>query len=119
MEKLVRDLFEKAECVVLVSEKVGEDFDSAIDMPLEKDILCKTFVRFRNFYLSKEIQNKNIVGHDEIENLIEKTKLEFELTEKQRDCVNAMFEMYLYKLMTTEDISKADKYIINMLKSYK
>jgi hypothetical protein len=118
MEKPIRDLFESSNRVTLISEKYDKDFNSVIDMPLERDILCKTFIRFRNFYLSKEIQNKNIVAHSEIEKLMKKTKLDFELTEKQNDCVNALFEMYLYKLITTEDIVKADKYIIDMLNSF-
>lgn len=126
MEKLVRDFFESSKRVTLISKEVDEDFNSDIDLPKEKEILKKVFLRFHNVYLSNYIQNAKSQNKteietkvEEIENIIEKTRLDFKLTKKQKDCVKSLFDIYIFKLMTTGDIMKAGDYIINMLKSYK
>lgn len=124
MEKFVGDFFERSQSVTLLSDKYDKDFDSSIDFPLHKELLKKVFLRYHNEYLSnyvpnKKIENKGAITHEEIENLIEKTKIDFELNKKQKDCVNAMFEIYMIELTSGKNVMETAKYICDMLDSYK
>lgn len=115
----MEDLFEDINGILLGSGAIDRPFISEKEFALEKELLTKVFNKFWTQYLIKQAQNKGIMTIGDIEPIIKKVKLDFELTKQQDNCIEGLFDIFVSVTVSTGFFTEAKRYILNKLNGYK